>query len=42
MSYNGIGSARWNSDGKFAFQGLVLLVAVLVNNYTRKKAQEAR
>ncbi len=42
MSYNGIGSARWNSDGKFAFQGAVLLVAVLVNNYIRKKAQEAR
>ena len=42
MSYNGIGSARWNSDGKFAFQGAVLLIAVLVNNYTRKKAQEAR
>ncbi len=42
MSYNGIGAARWNSDGKFAFQGVVLLIAVLVNNYTRKKAQEAR
>ena len=42
MSNTGIGSARWNQDGKFAFQGAVLLIAVLVNNYTRKKAQEAR
>ena len=42
MSDNGIGSANWNSDGRFAFKGAVLLIAVLVNNYTRKKAQEAR
>lgn len=32
----------WNSDGRFAFLGGVLLLAVLVNNFTRKKAQEAR
>ncbi len=32
----------WNSDGRYAFLGGVLLAAVLVNNYTRKKAQEAR
>lgn len=42
MSTNGISSAGWNSDGRFAFLGVVLLVAVLVNNFTRKKAQEAR
>lgn len=42
MSTNGIQSAGWNSDGRFAFLGVVLLVAVLVNNFTRKKAQEAR
>ena len=33
---------QWNSDGRFAFLGGVLLLAVLVNNFTRKKAQEAR
>ena len=32
----------WNGDGRYAFLGAVLLVAVLVNTYTRKKAQEAR
>jgi simple sugar transport system permease protein len=33
---------EWNSDGRYAFLGGVLLAAVLVNNFTRKKAQEAR
>jgi ribose/xylose/arabinose/galactoside ABC-type transport system permease subunit len=33
---------EWDSNGRFAFLGGVLLAAVLVNNYTRKKAQEAR
>jgi ABC-type xylose transport system permease subunit len=33
---------EWNSDGRYAFLGGVLLAAVLVNTYTRKKAQEAR
>ena len=42
MSTNGVQSTGWNSDGRFAFLGIVLLLAVLVNNYTRKKAQEAR
>jgi ribose/xylose/arabinose/galactoside ABC-type transport system permease subunit len=32
----------WNADGRFAFLGGVLLVAVLVNTYVRKKASEAR
>ncbi len=32
----------WNGDGRYAFLGGVLLVAVLVNTYTRRKAQEAR
>ena len=32
----------WNGDGRYAFLGAVLLVAVLVNTYTRRKAQEAR
>lgn len=34
--------AGWNSDARFAFLGGVLLVAVLVNTYVRKKASEAR
>lgn len=42
MSQIGIPYARWNQDGRFVFLGVVLLLAVLVNNYVRKKAQEAR
>jgi simple sugar transport system permease protein len=42
ISTNGVQSTGWNSDGRFTFLGGVLLLAVLVNNYTRKKAQEAR
>jgi len=42
VSTNGVQSTGWNSDGRFIFLGGVLLLAVLVNNYTRKKAQEAR
>jgi simple sugar transport system permease protein len=42
MSDSGIASAGWNQDGKFAVKGVVLIVAVLVNNLVRRKAQEAR
>jgi ribose/xylose/arabinose/galactoside ABC-type transport system permease subunit len=42
MSSNGISTTDWNSDARFTFLGLVLLVAVLVNTFIRKKAQEAR
>ncbi len=42
MSTNGVQTTGWNSDGRFTFLGGVLLLAVLVNNFTRKKAQEAR
>jgi simple sugar transport system permease protein len=42
ISTNGVQSTGWNSDGRFTFLGGVLLLAVLVNNFTRKKAQEAR
>ena len=43
MSFVGVQTvSEWNSDGRFAFLGGVLLAAVLVNNFTRKKAQEAR
>jgi simple sugar transport system permease protein len=42
ISTNGVQSTGWNSDGRFTFLGGVLLLAVLVNNFTRRKAQEAR
>lgn len=42
LSKSGIPAARWNQDGRFIFLGIVLLVAVLVNNYVRKKANEQR
>jgi ribose/xylose/arabinose/galactoside ABC-type transport system permease subunit len=42
MSQIGIPYAQWNQDGRFVFLGVVLLLAVLVNNAVRKKAQEAR
>ncbi|MGD9702109.1 MAG: hypothetical protein AB7Q42_06615 [Acidimicrobiia bacterium] len=42
MSQIGIPYAQWNQDGRFVFLGVILLLAVLVNNAIRKKAQEAR
>jgi ribose/xylose/arabinose/galactoside ABC-type transport system permease subunit len=42
MSQIGIPYAKWNQDGRFVFLGVILLLAVLVNNAVRKKAQEAR
>jgi simple sugar transport system permease protein len=42
ISVVGVQTTPWNSDGRFAFLGGVLLLAVLVNNFIRKKAQEAR
>jgi ABC-type xylose transport system permease subunit len=42
ISVVGVQTTKWNSDGRFAFLGGVLLLAVLVNNFIRKKAQEAR
>jgi simple sugar transport system permease protein len=42
MSNNGISTTDWNPDARYTFLGLVLLAAVLVNTYIRKKAQEAR
>ena len=43
MSTTGFQTVKgWNGDGRYAFLGGVLLVAVLVNTYTRRKAQEAR
>jgi ribose/xylose/arabinose/galactoside ABC-type transport system permease subunit len=41
MSFQGIPFAGWNSDWRFLFVGVILLLAVLVNNFVRKKAEEA-
>jgi len=42
MVSQGVPLALWNTDGQFIFQGALLLAAVLVNNFIRRKAQEAR
>jgi len=42
MSFQGIPFAGWNSDWRFLFVGAILLLAVLVNNFVRRKAEEAR
>ncbi len=41
MSFQGIPFAGWNSDWRFLFVGVILLLAVLVNNYVRRKAESA-
>ncbi len=40
MAQVGIVFAGWDTDWFFSFLGVMLLVAVLVNNYTRKRATE--
>ena len=35
----GITFAGWDTDWFYAFLGVMLLVAVLVNNFTRKRAE---
>ncbi len=42
MTRTGITFAGWDTDWFFAFLGVMLLLAVLVNNFVRKKAQEVR
>ena len=42
MSFQGIPFAGWNSDWRFLFVGVILLLAVLVNNFVRSKAEEAK
>jgi len=42
MAFIGIQFAGWNTDWRFLFLGVILLVAVLVNNYVRKRAEGAR
>jgi len=42
MSKQGIPAARWNSDWRFAFLGVILLAAVIANNFIRSKAEASR
>jgi ribose/xylose/arabinose/galactoside ABC-type transport system permease subunit len=39
MGRQGIPSARWNSDWRFAFLGVILLSAVIANNFIKTKAE---
>ena len=41
MSKQGIPGARWNSDWRFAFLGIILLSAVIANNFIKNKAEAA-
>lgn len=42
MSFQGIPFSGWNSDWRFLFVGVILLLAVLVNNFVRSKAEESK
>ncbi len=42
MSKQGIGYALWNSDWRFAFLGVILLGAVMANNFIKAKAEAVR
>ncbi|MEM7285277.1 MAG: hypothetical protein AAF480_02915 [Actinomycetota bacterium] len=42
MSAVGIGAARWNSDWRFVFLGVILLLAVIANRWIRTKAEGSR
>jgi simple sugar transport system permease protein len=42
MAFIGIQFSGWNTDWRFLFLGVILLLAVLVNNLVRKSAEGAR
>jgi simple sugar transport system permease protein len=42
MAFIGIQFSNWNTDWRFLFLGVILLAAVLVNNYIRRRAEGAR
>src|SRR4051794_29162818 len=42
MAFIGFQFSGWNTDWRFLFLGVILLAAVLVNNYIRKRAEGAR
>jgi ribose/xylose/arabinose/galactoside ABC-type transport system permease subunit len=42
MSFQGIPFSGWNSDWRFLFLGVILLLAVLANRWVRSKAEASR
>jgi simple sugar transport system permease protein len=42
MAFIGIQFSNWNTDWRFLFLGVILLIAVLVNTYIRKRAEGIR
>jgi len=42
MTFIGIQFSGWNTDWRFLFLGVILLAAVLVNTYVRKRAEGSR
>ena len=42
MPLIGISVARWNTDWRFLFVGVILLLAVVANRYIRTKAEALR
>jgi simple sugar transport system permease protein len=42
MAFIGIQFSGWNTDWRYLFLGVILLVAVLVNNYIRQRAEGVR
>jgi ribose/xylose/arabinose/galactoside ABC-type transport system permease subunit len=42
MSFQGIPFSGWNSDWRFLFLGVILLLAVLANRWVRSKAEVSR
>jgi simple sugar transport system permease protein len=42
MAFIGISFSGWNTDWRFLFLGVILLLAVLVNNLVRHRAEGAR
>jgi ribose/xylose/arabinose/galactoside ABC-type transport system permease subunit len=42
MSVQGIPYARWNTDWRYLFLGVILLTAVIANNFIRSKAEATR
>jgi simple sugar transport system permease protein len=42
MAFIGIQFSGWDTDWRFLFLGVILLMAVLVNNFVRRSAEGAR
>jgi simple sugar transport system permease protein len=42
MAFIGIQFSGWNTDWRFLFLGVILLLAVMLNTWIRKRATEAR